>query len=289
MNNLDTDLLRSFLAVVDCRSVTRAAEQVHRTQSAVSMQLRRLEEAVGKPLFERGGRQMTLTTDGETLVGYARRMIQLNDEAMARFAGPELVGRVRLGVPDDYVARFLPTVLVRFVAAYPMVEVEVSTDNSLQLDVMLRRDELDLALISCAAVDDPGELIHREPMAWVVSANHLIHEADPVPLAMTEAGCQMRAQALAALDGVGRAYRIAYSSRSYTGLASFVTAGLAVAAVAESSVTPQMRVLTAADGYPAMGPVDVGLRHSAGHRSEAADMLAEALIASAGGTASLAA
>jgi len=289
MNNLDTDLLRSFLAVVDCGSVTRAAEQVHRTQSAVSMQLRRLEEAVGKPLFVRGGRAMMLTADGETLVGYARRMIQLNDEAMARFAGPELVGRVRLGVPDDYVARFLPTVLVRFAGEYPMVEVEVSTDNSIHLDNMLRRDELDLALISCAVVEDPGELIHREPMAWVVSANHLVHEASPVPLALTEPGCQMRAQALAALDSVGRPYRIAYSSRSYTGLASFVTAGLAVAAVAESSVVPAMRVLTEADGYPAMPPVDVGLKRSSGPRSEAVDTLADALMESVRGAASLAA
>jgi DNA-binding transcriptional LysR family regulator len=289
MNNLDTDLLRSFLAVVDCGSVTRAAEQVHRTQSAVSMQLRRLEEAVGKPLFVRGGRALALTADGETLVGYARRMIQLNDEAMAQFSGPELRGRVRLGVPDDYVARFLPTVLVRFADAYPMVEVEVSTDNSHQLDDMLRRDQLDLALISCAAVEDPGELIHREPMAWVVSANHLVHEARPVPLAVTEPGCQMRAQALAALDRVGRPYRIAYSSRSYTGLASFVTAGLAVAAVAESSVTPAMRVLTDADGYPAMPPVDVGLRRAPGPRTDAVETLADALVESVRGAASLAA
>ena len=289
MSNLDTDLLRSFLAIVDTGSVTRAAEQVHRTQSAVSMQVRRLEEAIGKPLFVRGGRQMALTSDGETLVGYARRMIGLNDEAMARFSGPELTGQVRLGVPDDYVARFLPTVLVRFAAAYPMVEVEVSTDNSIHLDSMLRRNELDLALVSCAVVEDPGELIHREPMAWVVSANHLVHEASPVPLALTEAGCQMRAEALAALDSVGRPYRIAYSSRSYTGLASFVTAGLAVAAVAESSVTPQMRVLTEADGYPAMAPVDVGLRRAPGQRSEAVDMLADALMESVRGAATLAA
>ena len=289
MNNLDTDLLRSFLAVVDTGSVTRAAEQVHRTQSAVSMQMRRLEEAIGKSLFVRGGRHMALTSDGETLVGYARRMIRLNDEAMARFAGPELTGGVRLGVPDDYVARFLPTVLVRFAGAYPMVEVEVSTDNSLLLDQMLRRDELDLALISCAVVDDPGELIHREPMAWVVSANHLVHEADPVPLALTEAGCQMRTHALAALDGAERPYRIAYTSRSYTGLASFVCAGLAVGAVAESSVTPQMRVLTEADGYPAMPPVDVGLKRAPGHRSKAVEMLADALMESVRGASSLAA
>lgn len=289
MNNLDTDLLRSFLAIVDTGSVTQAAEQVHRSQSAVSMQVRRLEEAVGKPLFVRGGRQMALTSDGETLVGYARRMIRLNDEAVARFAGPELTGAVRLGVPDDYVARFLPTVLVRFADEYPMVEVEVSTENSVLLDQMLRRDELDLALISCAVVDDPGELIHREPMAWVVSAKHLVHEMDPVPLAMTEPGCQMRSHALAALDRAERPYRIAYSSRSYTGLAVFVTTGLAVAAVAESSVTAQMRVLTEADGYPKMPPVDVGLKRAPGARTEAVEKLADALMDSVRGAANLAA
>lgn len=278
--NLDTDLLRSFLAIVDTGNFTRAADRVGRTQSAVSMQMKRLEETLGKPLFLRDGRQVRLTADGEMLVSYARRMIELNDRALARFVEPELTGSVRLGIPDDYIARFLPRVLAEFSASHPQVELEVRTDRSIVLNASLESGEIDISVISCAAVDDSGELIHREPMVWVTSANHLVHERSPVPVATTDPLCQMRRNALDALDDAGLDYRIAYISPSYLGLQAFVLAGLAVAAIPESSVVPRMRVLDTEDGYPRIDPVDVGLKRARGPRAPAVDRLADAIAAS---------
>ncbi|MBT7612054.1 MAG: LysR family transcriptional regulator [Rhodospirillaceae bacterium] len=278
--NLDTDLLRNFLAIVDTGNFTRAAERVGRTQSAVSMQMKRLEETLGKPLLLRDKRKVRLTPDGETLVGFAQRMIDLNDAALSRLTEPELTGQVRLGIPDDYVARFLPSVLAEFSNKHPQVELEVRTDPSLSLDTYLAEGELDLALLSCAAVEDHGELIHREPMVWVTGANHGAHEQSPLPLATTEPYCQMRRNALAVLDHQGVDYRIAYISRSYLGLATFVLAGLAVSHVGESSVVPGMRVLGEADGFPDIGSVDVGLKRGRGPRSAAVESLAESLTRS---------
>jgi len=278
--NLDTDHLRSFLAIVDTGSFTRAADRVGRTQSAVSMQMKRLEEILGKALFRREGRQATLTPDGEMLIGLARRMIEINDATVARFAEPELEGRVSLGIPDDYVARFLPRVLSEFGAQYPLVELEVRTDPSIVLDAELDAGELDLAMLSCSAVENPGELIHREPMVWVTSASHLTHEQSPVPVATTEPYCQMRRNALAALDEAGIHYRIACISRSYMGLSTFVQAGLAISHVGESSVTGAMRVLGRDDGFPEIGPVDVGIKRAPGAQPVAAERLAEAITAS---------
>jgi len=275
--NLDTDLLRSFLAIVDTGNFTRAADRVGRTQSAVSMQMKRLEETLGKPMFVRDGRQMQLSGDGEKLVGYARRMIALNDTALAQFSQPELSGRVSLGIPDDYVARFLPSVLAEFSSQHPQVELEVRTEPSVVLDASLASGELDLALLSCAAVSDHGEIIHREPMVWVTSAHHVVEEQTPIPLATTEPYCQMRRNALLALDAYDIAYRIAYIGRSYLSLQSFVLAGLAVSHIGESAVVPGMKVLDGAVGFPPIAPVDVGLKRRGGSGNTAAEWLAQAL------------
>lgn len=275
--NLDTDLLRSFLAIVDTGNFTRAADRVGRTQSAVSMQMKRLEETLGKPMFVRDGRQMQLSGDGEKLVGYARRMIALNDTALAQFSQPELSGRVSLGIPDDYVARFLPSVLAEFSSQHPQVELEVRAEPSVVLDASLASGELDLALLSCAAVSDHGEIIHREPMVWVTSAHHVVEEQTPIPLATTEPYCQMRRNALLALDAYDIAYRIAYIGRSYLSLQSFVLAGLAVSHIGESAVVPGMKVLDGAVGFPPIAPVDVGLKRRGGSGNTAAEWLAQAL------------
>lgn len=275
--NLDIDLLHSFLAIVDTGNFTRAADCVGRTQSAVSMQMKRLEETLSKPLFMRDGRQMQLSVDGENLVGYARRMITLNDCVLAQFSQPELSGRVSLGIPDDNVARFLPSVLAAFTSQHLQVELEVRTEPSVVLDASLASGELDLALLSCAAVPDHGEIIHREPMVWVTLAHHVFEEQTLLPLATTEPYCQMRRNALMALDACDIAYLIAYIGRSYLSLQSFVLAGLAVSHSVESAVVPGMKVLDSAVGFPPIAPVHVGLRRRGGTGNLAADWLAKAL------------
>ena len=145
---IDVDQLRTFIAIVETGSFTKAAEVVHKTQSAVSMQMKRLEERLGRPIFARDGRASKLTEDGERLLDYARRIIKLNVEALATFNDKELSGRVRLGLPDDYADRYLPEIMARFSRAYPGVELTVQCQPSVDLVELIDTNELDLAIIT---------------------------------------------------------------------------------------------------------------------------------------------
>ena len=187
-------------------------------------------------------------------------MIALNESVLAQFCQPELSGRASLGIPNDYVALFLPSVLVAFSSQHPQVELEVRTESIDVLDASLASGELDLALLSCVAVPGHGEIIHREPMVWVTLAHHVVEEQTPLPLATMEPYCQMRRKALMALDACDIANRIAYIGRSYLSLQSFVLAGLAVSRIGESAVVRGMKVLDSAVGFPPIAPVDVGLK-----------------------------
>ncbi len=250
--NLEHDLLRTFVAIVDTGGFTPAARQVHRTQSAVSMQMKRLEESVGRLLFERDGRGVNLSADGEILLVYARRLLRLHDEAVSALTRPDMVGAVCLGTPDDYVDRFLPNILARFAQAYPRVQVEVLCEPSTHLRELLADQRLDLALITCAPGREAGEVVRREPLVWVTSERHCAHESDPLPLAVFQKGCFFRGWATAALDQAGRSYRIAYSSPSISGIFASVSAGLAVTVLARSVVPGNLRILSEADGFPAL-------------------------------------
>jgi DNA-binding transcriptional LysR family regulator len=159
---LDLDQLRTFVAIAESGSFTRAADVVHKTQSAVSMQMRRLEERIGKPIFTRDGRASRLSEEGERLLGYARRMVRLSDETVAAFDDTELSGSVRLGTPDDYADRFLPEILARFARSNPRVEVSVVCEPSLTLMDMSRRGEIELAIVTnCGEM--ATEVVRQEP------------------------------------------------------------------------------------------------------------------------------
>lgn len=161
---IDTELLRTFVAIADYGGFTRAAEMVNRTQSAVSMQMKRLEEDVlQRAVFERDGRQVRLTAEGQILLGYARRILKLHGEVMNTLRQPHMVGSVRIGTPDDYVMRFLPGILSRFAQAYPLVQVEVHCDSSAQL---LQRQDLDLTIVTRKPGDDIGEFLRQERIVW---------------------------------------------------------------------------------------------------------------------------
>jgi DNA-binding transcriptional LysR family regulator len=209
---LETPLLRTLVAVSETGSFTRAAEQVHRTQSAVSMQIKRLEEAVGKPLLERDRKQTRLTREGEALVEYARRILNLHDEAVAAVSEPEVTGLVKIGTPDDYAAGFLPQVLSDFAETNPNVEVEMRCEVSAKISRAFQKGEVDVALLTAGPWLKDGEVIRREPIVWATSVRHMVHERDPLPLAVFEPGCLFRESALAAFDKAKRDYRIAYSS-----------------------------------------------------------------------------
>ncbi len=276
---LDLDQLKTFVAIVQEGSFTRAADAVHKTQSAVSMQMRRLEERVGKPLFFRDGRQSRLTDDGERLLAFARRMVKLNDEALAAFDETELVGRVRLGTPDDYADRFLPEILARFSRSHARAEATVVCAPSPMLVEMIEHEELDLAIITQASVRGL-EIIRREPLLWVGPQRGGVHEEDPLPLALGRPVCNWRRQAVEALESVGRRYRVLYSSWNSIAVGAAVTAGLAISVLPESALKPGLRVLGETEGLPKLPICEIGLLRSRVNTSQVADALAGHIISS---------
>ncbi|PZF75776.1 LysR family transcriptional regulator [Aestuariivirga litoralis] len=280
--NLDIDLLKTFLAISDTGSFTRAAEEVNKTQSAVSMQMKRLEELLGRPLFARDGRASRFTPDGERLVEYARRLVALNDEAVATFKRPELTGTVRFGTPDDYADRYLPEILARFARTHPLVTVDVDCLNTSVLFERTKRGEMDLALVTFGCNVKTDEPVRREPLVWVTSARHSTHLLEVMPLAISHAGCEWRSTVLAALDKTGRKYRVAYSSPNSNAVNAAVQSGLAVGAVPEMCVRPGMRVLTEKDGFPSLGEFQIGLMRKPGRASSAVDALARHVAESLG-------
>lgn len=272
--NLDIDLMKTFLAIADTGSFTRAAEDVHKTQSAVSMQMKRLEELLGRPLFSRDGRAIRFTPDGERLIEYARRMVAINDEAVSAFTRPELTGTVRFGTPEDYADRFLPEILARFSRTHPLVTVDVDCAYSGTLSERVKRNEMDLAVVSIGCDIDCDEPIRREPLVWVTSARHSTHLLEVLPLAVSHVGCEWRKMVKDALEATGRKYRIAYSTANSNAVNAAVQTGLAVGAVPELCVRPGMKILTERDGYPALGAFDIGLVRRPGRSSSAIDALA---------------
>jgi len=173
MNTFDSDHLKTFTAIAETGSFSGAATRVHKTQSAVSMQMKRLEESVGRSLFIKQGRRNRLTREGDRLLDYATRLVQLNEEAMRAFSAPSLSGLVRLGTPDDYAERFLPPILARFTRSHPGVELEVLCAPSLQLTQNITDNELDLAIITQCDSDPVGQVIRSEQLLWVSSRRNL--------------------------------------------------------------------------------------------------------------------
>lgn len=275
---LDLDQLKTFVAIAETGSFTRAADRVHKTQSAVSMQMRRLEERLGKPIFARDGRASRLTEDGDRLLAYARRLMRLADETLAAFDEADLTGRVRLGTPDDYADRFLPEILARFAHSNPRAEVTVvCAPTPLLVDAMSGGD-LDVAIITHVREKGPAEVIRREPLLWVGSARHGAHEIDPLPLALGRPTCDWRRAALDGLELVGRRHRLLYVSWNSTAVGAAVLAGLAVSVLPESALRQGMRVLGEAEGFPRLPPVEIGLLRSRSAKNPVAEALAAHIV-----------
>jgi DNA-binding transcriptional LysR family regulator len=260
---LDLDLLRTFVAVVESGNFSHAAPRIGRSPSAVSMQMQRLEEELGRPLLVRMPRTVVPNAAGSDLLVYARRLLKLSDEARARLSRPEDAGTVRLGVPDDYAAFLLPSVLARFAEDYPCVTVELVCEPSRQLTAAVEEGRVDLAIVTRLPAQ-PFEVLRREPFVWVGAPNRVAWSFDPLPVALFEPGCAARANVIDALSAAGRAYRSTYSSSSLLGLCAVVQSGLAVAGLAASSVPPTLAVIGEAEGLPALEPLEMSLiRHPA--------------------------
>lgn len=259
---LEPDLLRTFIAIAESGSFTAAAKRVHRTQSAVSMQIKRLEDGLGRSLFERDGRRVSLTPHGEILLDHARRIIRAHQEALAAFDAQAVHGHVRVGSPDDYASTFLPGILARFAQTHPQVHVEVVCRPSVDLLRDLAAGELDLALVTQGSGETGGTLVHREPLVWITSAHHRVHEDSPLPLAVFEQGCLFRRYATERLAQRGRQARVAYTSVSVAGIYAALEAGLACSVLLRSNVRPGLRVLSEADGFPKLPEIGVTLQRS---------------------------
>src|SRR5213596_2801830 len=276
---LDVDQLRTFIAIAETGSFTRAADIVHKTQSAVSMQMKRLEERLDRPIFARDGRASKLTEDGERLLDYARRIVKLNVETIAAFSD-ELTGRVRLGVPDDYADRYLPEIMARFSRAYPSVELTVTCEPSVELVERIDSNELDLAIVTDCGTSRASEVFRRERLLWVTSNRHSVHLEEPLPLALGRPSCNWRRAAIDCLETIGRPHHIAYTSANASAVASAVLSGLAVSIFPESGLRPGMRVLNPADGFPELPGCRVGLIRNPHESLALADALAEHIISS---------
>ena len=256
---LDTDQLRSFLAIVDTGSFTRAADRVHKTQSAVSMHMRRLEEQLGCELFLKDGRGVRLSGEGEKLIDYARRMLQIEASALAAIAQKGLAGRVRLGMPDDYAEPFLAPILSVFSHRHPLVEVLVVCEGSRALAKRIEVRDLDLAVVTDCADISGVEIVREEPLVWIAGQRFVVDLAKPVPLALGNPTCDWRSVALAALHNAGLATRLIVASNNYAALAPVVRAGLAISVLPLGAVRGGLHIVGEAEGLPPLPPSRTGI------------------------------
>jgi DNA-binding transcriptional LysR family regulator len=258
---LDLDLLRTFVSVAETGGFRRAAEQRALTQSSVSQQVQRLERIVGRALFARSTRSVALTADGETLLGDARRLLQLEEAARRRLAGPRLSGTVRLGATEEVASGPLPPALGRFARLHPEVRLVVHVGVSRELIERVDAGALDVVLAKRLWGTTRGRLVWREPLVWVAAEDFALDPEAPLPLALFREPSVSREAALAALRATDRAWQIVYTSPSLTGVQAAALAGLAVTAIPRSAVRPGLRILAADHTLPALPELEFCLFH----------------------------
>lgn len=271
---LELELLRTFETVVHLGGFTAAAERLHKTQSTVSAQIRRLETLTATRLLERNNQGIQLTSPGEALLGHARRLLSLNAEAMAAVGAHEMSGRVRLGMPADYTATFLSGVLPAFGRAFPRVEVEVHCDLSERLRSQLHKGDLDLVIGTFGINVPGGEVIRAEPLIWAGATGGRAWSLDPVPLAVFPPTCQFREIALRKIVSAGRRARVAYTSPSMAGIEVAIASDFAIAPVTRANLRGTMQELGETENLPALPVIDVSLHAGAG-LGEPAERLAQ--------------
>ncbi|UPJ69005.1 LysR substrate-binding domain-containing protein [Bradyrhizobium sp. 191] len=260
---LDLELLRSFVSVVEAGGFTRAGARVHRTQSTVSQQIKRLEEDVGQLLLHRDGKDVRPTEAGERLLSYARRLLSLAEEARDVLRQPDSEGAMRLGIPEDFAAYRLPRLLGAFSRSHPGLRLDVRADQSKHLARDLERGELDLALYKREAGGKDAIAVWPERVHWVTSKSHPVDVAvSSVPLIGFPLGCLYRAGAIHALESAGRAWHTAYTSSNLAGIQAAVAAGMGLSILSEMSIQSEHRVLTAKEGFAPINKTELALMAS---------------------------
>ncbi len=258
--NLPTELLRTFITVSDLGGYTRAAEMLNRTQPAISLQMRRLEELVGAKLLNLDGRILSLTEAGQTLSAYARQILHMNDEAVAHFLRPDSVGALKIGLPTDFALSFLQKAVAEFITKNSQAEIEIVCDLSRNLINKLHSDELNLvvALISDDAQQYLVKAWQDQPI-WVTGSRKSAHKQSPIPLLGHPEGCQYRNRMTNVLQVRDIPWRIALTSPDITGLQDAVLAGIGVSALTHATMCKGMRILTAKEGFPPLENIRIGL------------------------------
>lgn len=259
---LELDLLKTLVAIVETGNFSAAAEVVFRTPSAVSMQVKRIEELLGRAIFARDSRSVSLTPEGELLLSHARRMLALNRDVISQFITPDVAGVVRLGAPDDAAERFLPEMLRRFTESHCCVTVDVVVEPSVELVRKVRQKQLDLAIFTAEA-DYNGtvasEVVFREPLVWATVKGGIAVEKKPLPLSVWDETCVWRKAGIEALERDGRDYRVAFQSAHISGQKAAILADLAVAPVPMSSVSGNIIVADRKHGLPELPDYSLGL------------------------------
>jgi DNA-binding transcriptional LysR family regulator len=290
----ELDLLRTFVAVADNGGFTRAAERVGRTQSTVSLQIKRLEEGLGCRVFERegGGRggEPRVTPGGEILLNYARQILHLCDEARSRIVEPDIEGTVRLGTPEDFATVYLPDILARFARAHPRVALEVNCDFTVNLLDGFSKGEYDLVLfkrepqgrIGLPHSGPTGGIgLWREVLVWAASPRLVLDEQQPLPLVLAPSPDVYRKRALATLDAARRSWRIVYTSPSLAGLQAAVGAGLGITVLPKGMVPTGLVIFGQHEhGLPSLPDTEMVLYRAPGHLSRPAKLLAEHIVLS---------
>lgn len=271
---IETELLKTFVTIVETQSFTRTGDRLHRTQPAISMQIRRLEEALGKEVFDRSKRQIQLTREGEVLLHYARRILSLSDEAMSRIGQAGLPGIVRIGTSDDYANILLPEILRRFAQAHAEIQVDVLCDNGVAIERKLKDGLIDLALVACRGEVAEQELIRTEELVWIAAAPSQAKNR-PLSLAVFPEGCVCRAAMAEALDAAGHDWRVGFSSDNIGAIHAAVRSGMGISAVERSLVPAGVRILNQAEGLPLLAPVHLCLKLDRHSDSPILDALAD--------------
>ncbi|WP_345816160.1 LysR substrate-binding domain-containing protein [Paraburkholderia sp. PREW-6R] len=273
--SLEIDLLRSFAVVAEVKALSRAAARIGRTQSALSQQMKRLEEIVDQTLFQRTGRGVVLTNPGERLLVHAQRILRLHDEAMADLSGKGLSGTIRFGCPDDYAAVFLPHLLRQFSSQHPQALVEVSCAPTPRLLEQLDMRALDLAMISLPENNASDDIIRTEPLVWVGYPGLESAHFDPLPLAVSDADTLDHVAACEALQRAGRPYRIAYASSSLAGLTALVRSGQAFAVITQTAAPADLAILNGDPLLPPLPAIGITLKFERGRPSHLIKAFAE--------------
>jgi DNA-binding transcriptional LysR family regulator len=274
-------LLKTFVTVTEAHGFTRAGERLGLSQPAVSLQMKRLEEAVGRNLIERETRGLKLTPDGEILLGYAREMLRLNDEARARLSDRDVEGVVRLGTPEHFATAHLADVLARFARTHPRIALDVKCELTLTLLEGLASGSYDMVLVKREPQGPGGGVkVWREPLVWVASPTFTHAPDSAVPVVCSPHPCVYRKRAINSLESVRRPWRIVYTSPSMQGSLAAVRAGLGVTILPKEMVPSGYHMLGTADGFPELDDTEIALVLAPGTPSPAAGRLAEHIVRS---------